>query len=125
MAAGMRAEGNENDLFCPMIDARRMEVYCALFDRNGKTIADVSPKILDENSFTEELKTKRIFFSGDGAEKFRTLVAGNSNAVFTEAGIPSAKHLSELAYAKFTANKFEDVAYFEPFYLKQFVPGRK
>lgn len=123
MAYGMKAEVKPGELLCPMIDARRMEVYMAVYDHEGKEIEAVAPLVLDENSFASLLAEKRIHFSGDGMPKSKELLSRFPNAVFTESGMPSAKHLAESAEEKFAAKAFEDLAYFEPFYLKTFHPG--
>lgn len=123
MAHGMKNEAQPGDLLCPMIDARRMEVYCALFDHEARQTGEVKPLVLDENSFAEKLAEKRILFSGDGMPKSRALLSRFPNAVFTESGMPSSVHLLPVAEAKLAAKAFEDVAYFEPFYLKTFHPG--
>ncbi|MGB0881673.1 MAG: tRNA (adenosine(37)-N6)-threonylcarbamoyltransferase complex dimerization subunit type 1 TsaB [Vicingaceae bacterium] len=109
------------DLFCPMIDARRMEVYTALYDSNNKAVVPISAKIIDENSFSDELAKHRIVFFGDGAEKCAAVLDTNSNAIFSEQGLPSAVFVNQIALEKFNQKQFEDVAYFEPYYLKDFV----
>ena len=115
--------GNDFDLIIPMIDARRMEVYTAIFDKNGKQISDIEAKILDENSF-QEFTDKKIAFVGDGVEKSKEIL-NLPNAEFLEGIHPSAKQMIQLAEKKFNQKEFEDVAYFEPFYLKEFVAGKK
>lgn len=111
------------DLIIPMIDARRMEVYTANFDGKGKMISEIEAKILDETSF-QELADKKIAFVGDAVEKSKT-VLNLPNAEFIEGVHPSAKQMIALAEAKFIQKEFEDVAYFEPFYLKEFIAGIK
>jgi len=111
----------ENVLYAPMIDARRMEVYTSLFNNNNEPLTDISAKIIDENSFVELLKDNRIVFFGDGAEKCKEVLGETPNAIFTDEGLPSARYINEVALEKFSNNDFEDVAYFEPFYLKDFV----
>lgn len=108
-------------LFSPMIDARRMEVYTALYDNEGNKIEDISAKIIDENSFEKELKSGKVVFFGDGAEKCREALESNPNAIFIEEVHPSAQYINEIALEKFNKKEFEDVAYFEPFYLKDFI----
>jgi tRNA threonylcarbamoyladenosine biosynthesis protein TsaB len=103
----------------PMIDARRMEVYSAIFNSKSEKIREVLAEILTENSFEEISET--IHFVGDCAEKAKTVLT-KSNFIFHEEIIyPSANEMSELSYKKFQENKLEDVAYFEPFYLKDFM----
>ena len=107
------------DLIIPLIDARRMEVYCAIFDgKTGEMLTDTEAKILDETSF-QELQGKKVIFVGDGATKAREILQ-LSAAEFDGTIYPSAKYLIKRAQEKFKANEFEDVAYFEPFYLKDF-----
>ncbi len=107
-------------LICPMIDARRMEVYTALYDSGLKKVKDIEAKIIDEDSFLEELKKNKIVFVGDGSEKCKDVISGG-NAFFIQDTVPLAANMTEIAYAKYKDKKFEDVAYFEPFYLKDFV----
>ena len=103
----------------PMIDARRMEVYSAIFNSKSEKIREVQAEILTENSFEEISET--IHFVGDCAEKAKTVLT-KSNFIFHEEIIyPSANEMSELSYKKFQENKLEDVAYFEPYYLKDFM----
>jgi tRNA threonylcarbamoyladenosine biosynthesis protein TsaB len=108
------------DLLCPMIDARRMEVYTQLFDMQGNCITEVEAKILDENSFDNILMEKKILFFGNGSDKISSVI-NHPNATFIKVFLPSARFM--LAFASENLNKchFEDVAYFEPFYLKDFV----
>lgn len=111
----------ENDyLFCPMIDARRMEVYTALFNTNGKAITPVTAEIIDEKSFAEQLKQYKILFFGNGAEKCVNELT-HPNALFEGPVKTSARFMQIMAEEKYNNNEFEDVAYFEPFYLKNFV----
>lgn len=111
------------DLIIPMIDARRMEVYTAIFDTSGQMISEIEAKILDENSF-QELADKKIVFVGDGVEKSKSIL-NLPNAEFIDHSHPSAKNMMDLAEKKFEEKTFEDVAYFEPFYLKEFMTGAK
>ena len=108
---------------CPMIDARRMEVYTQLFDASLTEIKLVSAEIIDENSFKSELEKGKVAFFGDGAAKCREII-NHPNAVFLSDFNPSASGMVTLAESKFAANQFEDVAYFEPYYLKDFVAGK-
>jgi tRNA threonylcarbamoyladenosine biosynthesis protein TsaB len=105
-------------LFCPMMDARRMEVYTCLLDANLEEHLPVTPVILDEQTFEEQLREQPIIFFGNGAAKFKKLKEGNANALFVEGIQPSAKTIGQLALAKYERQAFEDVAYYEPFYLK-------
>lgn len=111
--------GKNYDVIIPLIDARRMEVYCAVFDGNsGEMITETEAKILDEQSFTE-LEGKKVLFVGDGAVKAKDILQ-ISNAEFDANIYPSAKYLIKKSVEKFNQKDFEDVAYFEPFYLKDF-----
>lgn len=127
MANGMKVDAKENDLLIPMIDARRMEVYCSVYDHNATMIKAVAPLILDEVDLTGRWKMedehRTLWFSGDGAAKAKELLSKIPDARFTEAGMPSAKNIASLAEKYFAEKKFEDLAYFEPFYLKTFHPG--
>ena len=111
--------GQNYDVIISLIDARRMEVYCAVFDGNsGEMLTETEAKILDEQSF-KELEGKKILFVGDGAKKAQEILQ-ISGADFNENVYPSAKYLIKKAVEKFNRQDFEDVAYFEPFYLKDF-----
>jgi len=107
-------------LICPMLDARRMEVYTATFDAQGHYLEKDKALIVDENSFTEALKNHPVWFVGDGAEKCRKKIQSD-HAHFDRNVFPLAEAMMPLAEKAFSENKFENVAYFEPFYLKEFV----
>lgn len=107
-------------LFCPMIDARRMEVFCALYDSTGNEIQNTQALIINEDSFSELLNQKQIVFYGNGAAKCKEIIK-HPNAIFVDNVIASANAVGEIAYQKYKLQKFEDMAYFEPFYLKEFV----
>lgn len=109
----------DEGLLCPMLDARRMEVYCALFDRDLNVIHSTEAKVIDSNSFSDLLR-RPIYFFGEGADKCKEIIT-HSNAKFISGVKPSAKTLGELGYAKFRKSEFEDLEHFEPFYLKDFV----
>lgn len=104
----------------PMIDARRMEVYTATFDENHQIIEQTSAKIIDEESFGNLLQQGKVYFIGDGADKCKTIIT-HPNAVFLDALYPSADEMSAISFHTFTGKNFEDVAYFEPYYLKEFI----
>ena len=127
MTDGMMSEASfESDvLFCPMIDARRMEVFTTLFDAKGSKIQPTSAEIIDENSFADLLKTNKIIFFGDGAAKCSEVLGTNPNAQITAEFQNSARYLTKRALEKFLAKDFEDTAYFEPYYLKDFIAGKK
>ncbi len=111
------------NLFCPMLDARRMEVYCAVYQADTmKCIEPTQAKVIDETSFADLLKNHKIIFFGDGAEKCRDILGENPNALFlNEIVFPSAKSVGFLATKAFENIQFENVADFEPYYLKEFV----
>ncbi|MEQ7800588.1 tRNA (adenosine(37)-N6)-threonylcarbamoyltransferase complex dimerization subunit type 1 TsaB [Pedobacter sp. ASV1-7] len=121
MSAGFLAtqEGYEGSI-CAMIDARRMEVFTALFDTQLNYIGTTEAKIIDEHSFINELNAGKITFIGDGALKCAAVIQ-NANASFSELNFNSAANMSKLAFKAYNNAEFEDVAYFEPFYLKDFV----
>jgi tRNA threonylcarbamoyladenosine biosynthesis protein TsaB len=110
----------DNRWYCPMIDARRMEVYTTFFDCNMKQLKDVSAEIIDNNSFLSELESHEIIFFGDGAAKCKEVI-DHPNARFADDVVPLAKNMVQLSEQAFQEGRFEDVAYYEPFYLKDFV----
>ena len=112
------------DYIIPLLDARRMEVYTAVFDGNsGKMLTETEAKILDETSF-QEFKDKKVIFVGDGASKAKEIFQ-LPEAEFNADVYPSAKYLIRKAVGKFNNKDFENVAYFEPFYLKEFQGVKK
>lgn len=114
---------NKNEdhfLFCPLIDARRMEVYTALYNLNGEEIKPVSAEIIDSQFLAGLLDSHKILFFGNGAEKCKSTVT-HKNALFLGPQTTSAVFMQNIAEEKFRKKEFEDVAYFEPFYLKNFV----
>lgn len=119
-----KREGEYSTLYCPMIDARRMEVYCAIFDETGKEIRETRAEIMDENSMMEYLVKNKVIFAGDGAMKCRPLFENHPNAVFMDDFQASSKFMIPLSEEKYSSKKFEDLAYFEPFYLKDFIAGK-
>jgi tRNA threonylcarbamoyladenosine biosynthesis protein TsaB len=127
MAKGAAALTNIDDdtLLCPMIDARRMEVFTAVFNKAGEVIKATAAEIIDVNSFSDILSDNKMLFFGDGAEKCRAALGDDANAQFLPGFANSAKHLTSIALAKYNNKDFEDVAYFEPFYLKDFIAGKK
>lgn len=112
-------------LFCPMIDARRMEVYCAVFDEEVNVLTPTKAKIIDENSFQEILENNIVYFFGDGAAKCEEILGNHLNARVMGDYTNSAKDLTTPAFEMFNKKDFVDVAYFEPFYLKEFIAGKK
>lgn len=129
MAHGLIARGDiemtTDTLLCPMIDARRMEVYTALFDSRGNAIRPTTAEIIDADSFSDVLLKSRVIFFGDGAEKCKAVLSHQPNAIFADGFSNSARDLFIPALTKFTDKAFADVAYFEPFYLKDFIAGVK
>lgn len=107
-------------LVCSMIDARRMEVFTAVYDKDLKYVTPVTAKIIDAQSFENELSLNKITFIGDGALKCKDVLL-HENALFSDLNFNSAAHMSRLASEAYLSVQFEDVAYFEPFYLKDFV----
>ncbi|MBL7898493.1 MAG: tRNA (adenosine(37)-N6)-threonylcarbamoyltransferase complex dimerization subunit type 1 TsaB [Crocinitomicaceae bacterium] len=112
------------DLICPMFDAMRMEVYAAVYDQALSEIQKTQALIIEEKSFADLLSQKSILFAGPGAIKCQDMIK-NQNAHFDLQTAVSAKGMCELSEQKFNAKEFEDLAYFEPFYLKDFVAGEK
>jgi len=112
----------EKGFVIPMLDARRMEVYSAVFDEKLNEIRETKAEILDENSFTDYLEKDKTVFIGNGVEKFQAICT-HSNAEFILDKLPSAREMCTLAEAKYKKSDTEDVAYFEPYYLKDFIAG--
>jgi tRNA threonylcarbamoyladenosine biosynthesis protein TsaB len=123
LASSLKADSG---LIVPMVDARRMEVYSAVFDINNKQVREIKAEVINETSFANILENHKVYFLGDGSEKCKEIIV-NENAVFIENKFPSAREMSMLSYNKYKKNDIEDVAYFEPFYLKDFivVPSKK
>lgn len=128
MAYGMKSKlGSqiaENDFLIPMIDARRMEVYAAIFDANLNKIQDTAALVIDENSFEELRKDRRLWLFGDGAPKLNKVFENQHNINIIEGFKPSAAYMLPLADKALRKRDFVDVAYFEPFYLKDFIAGK-
>lgn len=110
----------KNVILCPMLDARRMEVYCALLDRSLNYIEPVQAKVIDGESFNDVLETNPVFFFGDGADKCRVMI-NHDNAHFYEGVAPLATSLGEIGFKKWKKGEYEDLVSFEPFYLKDFL----
>ena len=111
-------------LLCPMIDARRMEVYTALYDKDGQLMKNISAEIITEQSFASWLDAYSIFFFGNGAAKCRATIT-HPNAVFPEDFAHSARYMIQPALQAYSEKQYEDTTYFEPFYLKDFIAGPK
>ena len=112
----------EDGLIVPMIDARRMEVYSAIFNSNKEMIREVQAEILTEESFINETKT--IYFIGDSNEKAKSVLIKSNFIFLDDIKYPSAKEMASISYTKFLKEDFVDVAYFEPYYLKDFMFAR-
>lgn len=110
----------EDALLCPMIDARRMEVYCALYDRALNEVVQTQALVIGSDSFKDYLDKQPIYFMGNGADKCVETIQ-HPNAHFIKNIVPRAKNMIPLAEMAMAKEQFEDVAYFEPFYLKEFV----
>lgn len=120
LALSVSSQLKEKVLYCPMIDARRMEVYTAFFDLNNTPVVDTQAEIIDENSFAGLLAKHRIYFFGNGSEKVKSTLT-SPNAHFIENIDTSARHMTQLSEQLWNKKQFVDVAYFEPFYLKDFI----
>jgi len=112
------------DVIVPVLDARRMEVYSAVYDHNYKEIRNTQAQLIDEGSFSEYQNAATIFLVGNGAEKCKDVLS-NPNFSFETSNVPSAKEMALLSFKKYKAKDIEDVAYFEPYYLKDFVLQQK
>jgi tRNA threonylcarbamoyladenosine biosynthesis protein TsaB len=113
-------EAFKNALFCPMIDARRMEVFTCLYTFTGEVSEAVSAKIISQDSFSHLLSSRRMLFFGSGMDKCREVLI-HPNAFFLEDVFPHAAAMAKLTEELFQRKKFENLAYFEPFYLKDFI----
>ncbi len=122
IATALRQNEPANAIICPLIDARRMEVYTAMYDWNLNEISPAEAKIIDENSFTDI--DRPIYFCGSGAEKCSKIIQ-NPNAHFDITIKPIANMMVELAEKAYSNQQFEDIAYYEPFYLKEFYTPQK
>ena len=111
-----------NAIICPLIDARRMEVYTAMYDTSLNTLSPAEAKIIDENSFNDI--NRPIYFCGSGAEKCSSIIK-NPNAQFITSVNPTVSMMVNLAEEAYSNNLFEDIAYYEPFYLKEFYSTQK
>ncbi len=119
MASQVINSGYQYDYYCPMIDARRMEAYTAIYDNKLTLVKEISADIVDGNSYTDFLSHGKMLFFGDGSAKCKEII-GSPNACFLDNIFPHAISMLSLANKYLKEKKFEDVAYFEPFYLKEF-----
>ncbi len=117
-----QVDNSSNGFIVPLIDARRLEVYSAVFDSKQIQIRETKAEIVNESSFSEYLGQNITTFVGDGVTKFKEICT-HKNAIFMESHLPSAKNMILLAEAKNKISDIEDVAYFEPYYLKEFMLG--
>lgn len=113
---------NTDGIIIPMLDARRLEVYSAVFSKDKFQIRDARAEVLDGHSFANYLNENIIYFIGNGVEKFKPICKHN-NPIFMDQNLPSSNEMGILAENKYQNNEFEDVAYFEPYYLKDFILG--
>lgn len=114
-----------DEVVIPVLDARRMEVYSAVYDHKGNEIRETRAEVVDEASFQEYANHKKVHLIGSGAKKCKEILAGSKNFMFHTEAFPSAKEVVLLSHKKFKAGQFEDMAYFEPFYLKDFILQKK
>ncbi len=121
MAFGFTGLAQEDALLCPMIDARRMEVYCMVFGKGLNILQPTKALVIDENSFKEYLTGQRILFFGNGAAKCKESLRHQPNALFIDGIYPNAEHIGSLAWKQFQQQNFEDITTFEPYYLKDFI----
>ncbi|QHL87717.1 tRNA (adenosine(37)-N6)-threonylcarbamoyltransferase complex dimerization subunit type 1 TsaB [Nibribacter ruber] len=110
---------NGKYLYCPMVDARRSEVYTCIVTHELEVVLPVKPLIIESTSLQQYLDKQAVIFLGSGASKAKELLAPHENAFFLESVKPSAQAIGKLAFDKWQAQQFEDVAYYEPFYLKE------
>lgn len=121
VAQRLKAEGVHSDaLLCPMIDARRMEVYSAVYNMELNEVEAVSAKIIDQESFSDLLANRKIYFFGNGSNKCKDAITSH-NATFIDGVNPLATDMAVMAHEAYNKKEFADVAYFEPFYLKDFI----
>ncbi len=120
MAAQLSLEWGAGYLFCPMIDARRMEVYCAIYNAEGEAVMPTHAKVVEGGAFQELLDKHKIVFFGNGAPKCAPILKQHNNAIVLNEVVEFSKGVGLLAIERFKTAEFEDVAYFDPYYLKEF-----
>jgi tRNA threonylcarbamoyladenosine biosynthesis protein TsaB len=113
----------DDALICPMIDARRMEVFTAVYDIHLNPLKPIAAIIIDDSAFSELPAGRPLYFFGDGAEKCAETLSRQKNRHFYPGFINSANHMAGLVTTYYNESRFEDLAYFEPFYLKDFIAG--
>lgn len=118
-----QADPSGDEVIIPLLDARRMEVYSAVFDSGHAQIRETRAEVIEADSFSEYLERSGVVFLGDGAEKTSAVIR-HPNAIFLENRYPSAKEAAVLAEMRYQDESFEDLAYFEPYYLKDFIAGK-
>ena len=116
-------EAEVNSLFCPMLDARRMEVYYSIYGSGGNKMKDISAEIITKDTFANIPESQKLIFFGDGALKCKEVI-NRKNALFEANYRISASHMHKPVFQSFKEKRFEDVAYFEPFYLKDFITSK-
>jgi tRNA threonylcarbamoyladenosine biosynthesis protein TsaB len=119
LAHQVRSNGVQG-IFCPMIDARRMEVYCLMMDQYNQIIEPTSATVVDENTFKSKLTLGSIYFFGNGSAKCKSII-NHPNAIFLDNIVPSAAGMGQSAFKKFELHQLENLASFEPLYLKEFL----
>lgn len=119
MAYQMYRRSSDDVVYCPMLDARRMEVYAALFDSRFQSLKPTAPVILEEYAYEDILENRKVLFFGDGSNKSKEVIQ-HENAFFVDDIVPSAEEVALLALKKYKEEAFENVISFEPFYLKEF-----
>ncbi|MDP5230593.1 MAG: tRNA (adenosine(37)-N6)-threonylcarbamoyltransferase complex dimerization subunit type 1 TsaB [Cellulophaga sp.] len=120
-----QAKDDVVDVIIPVLDARRMEVYSCVFDTHLNLLRETKAEIIDEHSFTEFMHQGKVLLLGSGAEKCKEPLKNVTNIIYKSNVAPSAKDMVTLSYKKFKENNFENVAYFEPYYLKDFMLQKK
>jgi len=108
-------------MLCPMIDARRMEVYCSIYKPDLTVAYPTTAEVLNDDSFRDIVSENKVIFFGNGSEKFKTIPTFHQQKIFIDAIYPSAQSVGIVAFKKYLQSEFEDVAYFEPYYLKEFM----
>lgn len=119
-----QAEGEDADFIVPVLDARRMEVYSSVFDGQFNLVRETKAEIIDANSFAQYIQKGKTLLIGSGAPKCLDYLGGYRNLYYDSLIAPSAREMASLSHKKFEAGEFEDVAYFEPYYLKDFIMNR-